>query len=489
MYEVPRHYFMLGDIVNEITDDALSLRAVPYSNIRHHDLALARWKRKLPPKFTLKHAEISNGVCSDDLDFRRRAVQCVCLLSSYYHIRFTLHRPYASRPPTVAGNIGPNGETRLESTESVGIAATSAEELINIMVSCQFAFDLPPERARSTPGYFAFISFYLFTAAMFFSFHLISAPGGPRAKQCRNNIHRARTALRKMTINMPGGQLAMHAIMILDTIEPLWQDEYVKMPNGPKKEEFKGQVFTSVRRLAFPFHDPNASKVMGDSTDSATVHSPNAKGAATPHLDAAQAQLEPATFGTSGTLMPDMSVSGRTPVVYAGAREHWLHHAPPVEGFMSLHHHNAAPPESDRGSLVPSYTRPLLHPESAFANRDLEYHVPVMPHAWTLSSALSTGSWSSSAPSDYFTHPEDQYQQHHPYQNMQQLQSTWMEANGTPSGDMAHYGMGVGPVSHQIPWGASMGIDCGEWAEFTQSMAGPLHDYSSNEAYAPQQYS
>jgi hypothetical protein len=460
--DAPRRQFMLSKIVNAITDDALSLRPVPYSHIRRYDMALGRWKSDLPSGFEMDRAKIISGVCSEDMAVRRRIVQCIHLLSSYYHIRFTLHRPYASRLPNAVNNIG---ETKLESAESAGIAATSAENLINLMIWCQGAFHLPPERACSTTGYLAYISFYLFTAAMFFSFQLIASPKGTRAKQYRSNIDAARKALHDLTPDMPGGRLAPHAIKILDTLEPLWKENFVHMPNGPDKEELKTRILASVRRLAFPFHDPGAGRTATASNDPPAManglpESEIGSGSASDTTTSAHAVQVP--FGTYGTLMPDMSMSGQIPAAQPETRErHMPHQTPEGIGYNPLSQYT---PEPDWATAKAPDAQPAVY-DPALMSQHLQQDHSVMQ--LVPPTPASTGTWMPAAPSDYFSHRQHQQP---PQASLSSQQDAWVQAYGTPTSVGIGYHNPVRSISQEMSWGASVGIEAGEWAGFTLSM-------------------
>lgn len=444
--------------------------------------------------------QICNGLRSENMPVRRLTVQAVCILAAYYHIRFTLHRPYAARPPTPAGvglgfggslasgsgTPGPGGETKLESAESSEIAASSAEHLIQLSLRCRREPSTAPERVFATDGHLAFHPFHVFSAAMFFSFQLIAAPTGPRAEQCRANIVHAKNAFRNMPTDTPGGRLAANGTMILDELTPLWEDAFVRMTPGPEKERLKSQVLARVRRLTFPFHDPEAAadgaQGMGEdytpnpTSMPGTVITNSGRIAQVPNSHARAASTRPTAvaFGSSGTLMPDMSVSGRTPVISAST---WNYDPRPNSvdtGFAPL-------PMSGTDTSGMTWNQPLGGPPQPSMNT----HVP------SPASGSSQDTWmrpSSSAHSHYYPSapgpgsssmpppPPPPPQVHGPPRlsiSPQVYDSTPHAFAAPPSAGAYAQGVSVGGVSQEMPWGAGIGIDAGEWAGFIQTMAVP----------------
>ncbi|KAJ8589231.1 hypothetical protein M405DRAFT_818365 [Rhizopogon salebrosus TDB-379] len=76
--------FRLAYILGDIMDSAVSPRPVPYETVLSHDKRLTSWMESLPPELDL-----------DEFRIARSDVQSVIIRTSYYHIRFTHHRPYA----------------------------------------------------------------------------------------------------------------------------------------------------------------------------------------------------------------------------------------------------------------------------------------------------------------------------------------------------------------------------------------------------------
>ena len=94
--------FRLAHILGDIIDDAVSVRPVPYDSIQANDRALTRWMEDLPVELDLDEYRVARSLASPNTPTRRLGVQSVCVRASYYHIRFTLHRPYVTNPSNSA---------------------------------------------------------------------------------------------------------------------------------------------------------------------------------------------------------------------------------------------------------------------------------------------------------------------------------------------------------------------------------------------------
>jgi len=91
--------FQLPYVLGDIMDSAVSLRHEPYDTDLAHDKLVTDWMEKLPPELDLDEFRIAWALASPDTVVRRLGVQSVIIQTSYYHIRFTLHRLYASSSP------------------------------------------------------------------------------------------------------------------------------------------------------------------------------------------------------------------------------------------------------------------------------------------------------------------------------------------------------------------------------------------------------
>lgn len=109
-------------------DDAVSLRAVSYESILEHDRTLSQWHSSLPEELKLDEYRIARGLASSELADRRLAVQIRVIHLCFHHVRFTLHRPYASAA------VGINSSRTSPSLEA---AVTAADKVISLVAQTQ----------------------------------------------------------------------------------------------------------------------------------------------------------------------------------------------------------------------------------------------------------------------------------------------------------------------------------------------------------------
>ena len=112
-------FFRLANILGEIVNDAVSFRQVPYDSILAHDRALSQWLESLPEEIVLDDHSVARGLTSHLPAVLRPVGQCIAAHTTFYHIRFTLHRPYAS----ASGKMS-------RRAQSVETAVTAADKLI-----------------------------------------------------------------------------------------------------------------------------------------------------------------------------------------------------------------------------------------------------------------------------------------------------------------------------------------------------------------------
>ena len=91
--------FQLAYVLGDIMASAVSLRPIPYDTVLVHDKLVTDWMEKLLPELDLDEFRIARALAIPDTVVRKLGVQSVTIRTSYYHIRFTLHRPYASSSP------------------------------------------------------------------------------------------------------------------------------------------------------------------------------------------------------------------------------------------------------------------------------------------------------------------------------------------------------------------------------------------------------
>ncbi|PFH52563.1 hypothetical protein AMATHDRAFT_1965 [Amanita thiersii Skay4041] len=240
----------LAYILGDIMDDAVSVRPVPYENVQANDRALTQWMENLPPELDLDDFRVARSLASPNLNVQRLGVQSVIIRTSYHHIRFTLHRPYAS----MATNPSTNSTTKNPSPEpskcaqSLEIAVSAAEKLIAMVGHIR------PDHLANTslavPAHMNWAPFHSFSAAMFFSFQLIANPDQPGASLFRDSIRKAITTLE----NSKGNAVADKACTILQALAPLYSTDFPQ-ETPEERERLRAQVLGTVRKLAFPYHD------------------------------------------------------------------------------------------------------------------------------------------------------------------------------------------------------------------------------------------
>ncbi|KAG2053526.1 hypothetical protein BDR06DRAFT_459353 [Suillus hirtellus] len=258
--------FRLAYVLGDIMDTAVSLRSVSYDTIMAHDKALANWMDNLPQELDLDEFRIARALASPDIVTRRLGVQSVIIRTSYYHIRFTLHRPYASASPFLSSNDkdkheksdkDPKDAAKSErQANSLDIAVGSADKLITLVDHARP--DFLANASLAVPGHMSWGPFHVFSAAMFFSFQLISNPNQPGAGLFRANIKKALG-----TLELSRGQaVADRALDILGALQPLYEVGFADMEVS-ERETVKGRVLGLVKTLAFPYHDQSRSSRSG----------------------------------------------------------------------------------------------------------------------------------------------------------------------------------------------------------------------------------
>jgi hypothetical protein len=96
LYQPNIALFRLTHITGEIMNDAVSFRPVPYDSILAHDRALSEWLESIPEELALDEYHLARSLASTLPAILRPGLQCVVAHAAFYHIRFTLHRPYTS---------------------------------------------------------------------------------------------------------------------------------------------------------------------------------------------------------------------------------------------------------------------------------------------------------------------------------------------------------------------------------------------------------
>ncbi|KAF7331761.1 hypothetical protein MKEN_00056000 [Mycena kentingensis (nom. inval.)] len=264
--------FRLAFILGDIMDDAVSVRPVPYESVLSNDRALTQWMDNLPQELDLDEYRLARNLASTNPATRRLGVQSVVVRTSYYHIRFTLHRPYASPSSKV------NGDHVSKSAQSLEIAVNAADKLITM--TAQSRPDYLTNSAFAIPGHLNWGPFHCFSAAMFFSFQLITNPDQPGASLFRASIRKA-----MMTLEQNRGMaVADKGYDILHSLAPLYSADFPALPPDAREKE-KAKILGVVRKLAFPYHDSHELRRMGDSPSArAHTNSPSNSNSVSPPM-------------------------------------------------------------------------------------------------------------------------------------------------------------------------------------------------------------
>ncbi|KAJ7067942.1 fungal-specific transcription factor domain-containing protein [Mycena amicta] len=264
--------FRLAFILGDIMDDAVSVRPVPYDSVLANDRALTQWMDNLPPELDLDEYRLARNLASSNPATRRLGVQSVVVRTSYYHIRFTLHRPYASTGPT---SSKANAE-HSKSAQSLEIAVNAADRLITM--TAQSRPDFLTNSSYAVPGHMNWGPFHCFSAAMFFSFQLITNPDQPGASLFRGSIRKA-----TMTLEQNRGMaVADKGYDILQSLAPLYSADFPALPPEAREKE-KAKILGIVRKLAFPYHDSHDLRRLGESPSArANTNSPSNSNSVSP---------------------------------------------------------------------------------------------------------------------------------------------------------------------------------------------------------------
>ncbi|KAJ6510249.1 fungal-specific transcription factor domain-containing protein [Mycena vitilis] len=320
--------FRLAFILGDIMDDAVSVRPVPYDSVQANDRALTQWMDNLPPELDLDEYRLARNLASSNLATRRLGVQSVIVRTSYYHIRFTLHRPYANASTNLSKM---NGELP-KSAQSLEIAVNAADKLITMTAQSRPDF-LANSAFAGGAGHMNWGPFHCFSAAMFFSFQLIANPDQPGANLFRSSIRKAMATLEQSR----GVAVADKGYDILQSLSPLYSAEFPLQPPEMREKE-KAKILGVVRKLAFPYHDSHDPRRLGES--------PSARGAAS-------------SPSNSNSVSPPMNMS---------------HALPQYEGIHNVSSLRSAP------GPAPIYTQSTHSPDGSHMRSPQQMSPTVMSH-------------------------------------------------------------------------------------------------------------
>jgi hypothetical protein len=311
----------------------------------------------LPAELDLDEYRLARNLASSNLATRRLGVQSVIVRTSYYHIRFTLHRPYANAS-TTSSKI--SGELP-KSAQSLEIAVNAADKLITM--TTQSRPDFLTNSTLVVPGHMNWAPVHCFSAAMFFSFQLIANPDQPGANLFRASIRKAMATLEQCR----GLAVADKGYDILQSLSPLYAAEF-PLQSSEAREKEKAKILGIVRKLAFPYHDSHDPRRLGES--------PSARGAAS-------------SPSNSNSVSPPMSMSHALPAHYDG-----------MHNLSSIRTAAPAPPAI--------YTHTTQSPDGTHMRSPQQMSPTVISHPHSLTN-LSTSSPSAYNGSYHLPPPQQPY--------------------------------------------------------------------------------
>ncbi|KAK7471108.1 hypothetical protein VKT23_002523 [Stygiomarasmius scandens] len=291
--------FRLAFILGDVMDDAVSVRPVPYESVQANDRALTHWMDNLPTELDLDEYRVARNLASSNSNLRRLGVQSVIIRTSYLHIRFTLHRPYASlahqNPSSKGSSASSSGDTS-KYAQSLEIAVSAADRLITMVG--QARPDFQANTTLSVPGHMNWGPWHCFSAAMFFSFQLIAHPDQPGAGLFRGSIAKAMNTLEQSR----GTTVADKAHDILQALSPLYSPDFPQQSPEAREKE-RARVLSVVRKLAFPYHDSHDPRRFADSPSGRALGSSPANSSSIPQpSQSPQAQMSPTAMSHSQSM-------------------------------------------------------------------------------------------------------------------------------------------------------------------------------------------
>ncbi len=459
--------FKLTYILGDFLDDALSLRPVPYESVLAKDRALQKWWDTFLTELEMDDYTLVNFLDSPTTSKQRMGVQSVAIRAAFLHIRFAMHRPYASLA---------HGENSKYAT-SLEIAVNAADKLIALSAHAR------PETLNhpAVSSHMSWFPVHSFSAAMFFCFQIINNPEQAGARLLCENVLRAIRTLESFR----GVRVAEKSLDILLALGPLYTEEFLS--DTPEDREHKMQaVLPAVRRLQFPIVDsPNvpidttvevAGSVYGTlspSQSSAHADSPPPSGPGPDPMQASHPSVQGQMVHTQEAEMQSMSSQLPAVAMVQPHQQHSLHQQQqqqqpqrPTSESLPPHkwpHANLAvgDPEHYPGQ------RQQGHPDTTHEPHQYRDTLPRQPAEdeeamWRSAAAhhSPTATMVASEPIGTTTSPSRAaalYVQQH---IMQQQQGRGDGIGGGHS--VVDGGMGLSVVAESVLWGTS-GFVQGEW--------------------------
>ena len=467
------HLFRLAYILGDIMDSAISMRPVAYETVQAHDRALTQWMDTLPPELDLDEFRVARSLASQNTLTRRLGVQSVIIRTSFYHIRFTLHRPYASaHSPKASDKSSSSKEKDIKQERhliSLDIAVGAADKLITLVG--QARPDFLANASLAVPGHMNWGPFHVFSSAMFFSFQLISNPDQPGASLFRANIQKALTTLELSQ----GAPVADKALDILHALAPLYSQDFANEPEQ-ERERMKSRVLSLVKTLGFPYHDsPKYPRVNAVDSPNAPgyVSSPATGNSGSPQGSHTQTRGS-VDYGTASSKTATTSTSSL--VGYAGVQSSPVQSIPAIVAGPS----SSSPLAYTAGPSQPSQSQPQLYSDASRATYAVEparhaYGDTARPPGVVSGNPYPDTRTTASYPSRTSSYPDPASSRNFVDQTRQ---SSYPDPSRQPymSGDAT---LGRYPYSYPMAteeesmWGAS--LSQAEWARFLDVMQHPRH--------------
>jgi hypothetical protein len=235
-YDANIHLFRLAHILGDIMDDAVSLKPVSYDSVLANDRLLQEWWETLPTELDMDGYTLVNFLASPMTSKRCMGVQSIVVRAAFLHVRFAMHRPYASFARS----------ERSKYAKSLEVSFNAAEKLIALTAHAR------PEthNHKAVSMHMSWCQMHSFSAAMFFCFQIINKPQQAGAGRLRNHVLHAIRTLESFS----GVRVVEKALDILRTLSPLYAEEFLS-DTLEDRERKKQTVLLAVRKLQFPCID------------------------------------------------------------------------------------------------------------------------------------------------------------------------------------------------------------------------------------------
>ncbi|KZT74513.1 hypothetical protein DAEQUDRAFT_720690 [Daedalea quercina L-15889] len=432
--------FKLAFILGHIMDDAVSFKTIQYTSVQEKDKMLTEWYNDLPAELKLDEYALRAGLLSGDKETRRLAVQSVIDRCAHLHIRFTLHRPY------------------IKVQTSLDAAVESASELITLSAhaySVQVA-----QGAQGVPGHLNWFPFHVFSAAMFFSFQLITNPDVPGKDAFREQVRKAMALLERARW-LP---VAEKALTILQALQPLYSEELVMQP-AEQRALKKAEVLKVVKTLAFPYQDPPTGREADAPRGAA--YAPSAQlGGALAQAGVPQQQRMDGWMAQAQRQPPAMQAYAQAPMS-----------ARPMQKSLPM---QAPPPPTDALPYSHAQAMQTQQPSASGGMAGMLSQMAGGQMASQTYSQMNMGGYTMAGmpammPQRSMQQQPSQQppqQQHHAQAHSYSTAAATAATMDGQNGQLTAY-MPPAPADESSMWGASVGFGMTEWAQFLDVVARP----------------